>query len=592
VKRPRLLLVLSLAIALPLLSHAPSGADEPEYPATPTLSDLTLLTPVVQDGEDIELAWTGDAGGQELFKVEATYYDFDWGTHSIIDGPGDAPTTGTMRATVDEAWASGRAVPDSIEIFDALGNGRIYSWYSTKVYEDGQFVGYEFNDTQLFQDLAVTIREDVEDTEGPVLTELSLSDQEIEPGDTITLNWAGTDDHTGIWGIDFEFMDASGDYSSGHQDFDWRKPPPSGQIEIEIPVDAPVGIYQIRRVWLTDNACNGRAYWLGGSPQSGIGPMTSTPTCGMAGGGEDHETQVPSSLSIAPLVFAVGMPLPPQVAPDPATDVDANLVNDEWIVDWKSTARPWGQPITEFYVWEYQVQIDDGPYPHAAWENTFLTIPGELEPGVHTVSVRVVNRFGGSAWSEPVTFDSRPSGPVRSLKVSGNVSGAKLTWSPPETNQEIRRYVVDGRPGLRPIAEVYRLGGTRKTHFDAASLEPGRDYTFSVSAIDGDGQESDGIRVMLHGTRTTVHEQDLRPGTSTSVNGRVLSDGEGIADSRVVLQRAPTSDPENFTDTQHTTRTDDAGRYSIQVTPRVGFVYRVLMPGASGLGASWTPKLK
>ena len=44
-----------------------------------------------------------------------------------MDGQGDDPTTGVMRATVDSAWASGPAVPTSFEIFDIAGNGRIYS---------------------------------------------------------------------------------------------------------------------------------------------------------------------------------------------------------------------------------------------------------------------------------------------------------------------------------------------------------------------------------------------------------------------------------------------------------------------------------
>ena len=577
-KRLGLLLVLSSAIALPVLFPSASGADEPEYPATPTLSDITLLTPVVQDGENIELAWTGDTGGQELFKVEATYHDFDWGSHIIIDGEGDAPTTGTMRATVDEEWASGRAVPDSVEIFDELGNGRIYSWYSTKVYADGQFVGYESDDFQLFQNLAVTIRENVEDTEAPVLTELSLSDQEIEPGDTITLNWAGMDDHTGIWGIGYELIDPWDDYSYGEHDFGGQRPPPSGQIEIEIPVNAPVGIYQIHRVWLTDNACNARAYWLG------YEPMTSTPDCGLAGGGDDYETRAPSALSIAPLVFAVGMPLPNQVTPEPVTDLGVRWANNAWTVDWDSTTEPWHTPMTDFFARGYLVQLDDLPYTYEAYDTVF-NLPGPLEPGSHTVSVRVLNRFGFSRWSEPVTFDTRPIGRARSLTVIGNVSGARLSWTPPETDQEIR-YVVN-------VSPQWRLGGTtRKTYFHATALEPGRDYTFAVSAVDPEGQVSKGITAVLQGTRTTVRQQDLQAGRSTILHGRVVADSEGLANVRLVLQRAPEADPASFSATRHVTRTNDVGRYVFELAPRDGFVYRVLMPGSRGLGASWTPTLR
>ena len=258
------------ALLTSLVADRPT-AQAAELPATPTITDLSVVTPVVQDGEEVELAWSGDDGGVELFVVRATFRDFDWGTHEVVDGLGDTPTTGVMRAAVDTSWASGPAVPTKLEIFDLGGDGRVYHADDDRtpenearvtVWQDGQMVDTEYGGLDLFGDVVVNIREELTDTEAPRFESLSTAETTVLPGDALTLSWSGVDDHTGIRGIRVQFRDSDGFVSEVVEEYVDGIPPTNGQILLPVPARATEGIYEVMRVSVFDNACNERYYIL------------------------------------------------------------------------------------------------------------------------------------------------------------------------------------------------------------------------------------------------------------------------------------------------------------------------------------------
>lgn len=598
VTRPWLGAAVALAVLAPLVTSAPAHADV--LPATPTLAEVSVVTPLVTDGEQIELAWSGDDGGAGVFYVKAVFQDFDWGSHELIDGEGDVPTTGVMRGIVDGSWASGPAVPIAFEVFDSAGDGRIY--YSDDprtagdesravVYLDGSPVGTEFDGPDLFTGISVDIRQALTDTEAPRFTSVSMAQGTGLPGGNVTVNWAGADDHTGIRWIRVQLRASDGTFSQLLEEFTEGPPPSSGQISIPVPDGAVEGIYQVTALGISDNACNERIYSLGGPD---FEAMSGTADCSL--GGVDPDARVPDDVSIAGLVFGVIMLLPPLEAPEAPTGLTVMRSNGQWAIEWTSSSALTSDGSLMFYDWLYQVEVD-GDIVAYPWPDTGTTINDSLvSPGWHTVRVRAVNRFGPGGWSLPLTFSTQPSGPVEDLTATGRLWGGRVDWTPPTTGESADHYVVTRRPGNRTLDQMPGPStsalGLTATRYSARDLVPGRSYTFAVFAIDAQGQESAGTVAHLTGTRTKVRATELRPRHKVELRGRVVdANGSGVPRVPVLIQKASTTDLASFSTTHRTATTTADGHYRITVTPRRGFAYRVATSGAPTYAPSWSAAL-
>ena len=190
------------------------------------------------------------------------------------------------------------------------------------------------------------------------------------------------------------------------------------------------------------------------------------------------------------------MARPPMEVPVAPTDVTVAASSRLWTVSWKSTSAWNNQDTLQFYDWLYQVELD-GDIVGYSWPETEYVLDGDwVSPGEHTLRIRAVNRFGPGAWSSPATFSTEPSGPVTDLVAAGRFWGARLTWTAPTTTEAAASYVVTRRFGIRNPDEMpgadSGVGLTTPTsQFEALDLEPGRNYTFAVFAVDDQGQVSD-----------------------------------------------------------------------------------------------------
>ncbi len=589
-----------IAVALTALTVAPP-AQATEPPTTPTISDLSVVAPVVQDGDDVELAWSGDNGGVELFVVRATFRDFDWGTHEVVDGVGDTPTTGVMRAAVDPSWASGPAVPTKVEIIDIGGDGRVYHADDERtpenearvtVWRDGQLIDTEYGGPDLFGNVVINIREELTDTEAPQFDSLSTSQTTALPGDFLTLNWSGSDDHTGIRGIRVQFSDSDGELSEVEKEYVYGIPPTSGQILLPVPTNASEGIYEVMRISVFDNACNERFYVLSGPDAQ---PMSTTGDCGL--GTFDRETLMPDELSIAPLAVGVVMARPPMEVPLAPTGVTGSCSVDRCQVTWQSTHSWTGTDKLHFYDWLYQVELD-GEVVSYPWPETEVELYNdEVPPGEHVVRVRAVNRSGVSAWSDDAVFTTYGPGTVLTPTAMGRLWGARVTWSTPSEGDAIMRYLLVRRTGIRTVDEMPQPNSsdpeTTSTSFADLAVATSRSYTYAVYAVDWDGQVSEQAAItQLVGTRTRVRDALLNPGRVHKLRGKVTDlAGEGVPAARVVIQRAPATSPSDFSTKVASTTTGPDGTYRLALTPRRDFVYRVATPGTIGFGPSWSDTL-
>lgn len=579
-----------------------STAYAAESPATPTIDGLSVVSPVVQDGEEVELAWSGNDGGVELYVVRSTFRDFDWGTHEVVDGLGDTPTSGVMRAAVDSSWASGPAVPIKLEIFDVGGDGRVYYADDARtpenearvtVWQDGQIVDTEYGGPDLFGDVVVNIREELTDTEAPQFDSLSTPQTTVLPDAAMTVTWSGTDDHTGIRGVRVQFRDSDGFISEVIEEYVDGIPPTTGQILLPVPARAPEGIFEVTQVSVFDNACNERYYRLSAPDAQ---PVSATGDCGH--GTFDPETVAPDELSIAPLAVGVVIARPPMEVPDAPTDVTGSCTAVECSVSWHST-HPWsGTDSLQFYDWIYQVELDGDVVSYPWPETEAVLSDSELSPGEHTVRVRAVNRFGPSVWSDDAVFDTYGPGPVLTSMSVGHLWGARVTWSAPTEGDTTVHYLLVRRTGIRTIDEMPQPTSSdaqiTSTSFDDTAVATSRNYTYAVYAVDWDGQVSEqGAITYLVGTRTRVGAAAIRPGQAETVRGRVVDRaGSGVPAARVLIQRAPASDPFSFTTKAVvSTTTGVDGTYRMELTPRRDFVYRVATPGDVGFGPSWSDTL-
>ena len=476
----------------------PAVADEVETPPTPTVESLTLATPLVSDGEHLSIDWIANDGGYDISAVELTYRDFDWNVHTLTDG-GEGPLTGTLSTLIDSSWASGKAWPLTLEIVDSQGVSRVYratsrrtpmTDVSVNVYADDVHVGWDSPlDGDFFNDIAPIIREDLADVEPPRITSAAIQDQEVEPGDTVVIDWTGADDHEGIWWIGADVNAPNGQQLTAEHpyvEYLYGFPPTEGALEIPIPSDAEPGIYQVSLLQVGDGACNARHYAIRGeaAPSSAVAPS--------CGGFPDYDDFTEDELSIAPLVFTVGAPLPAMDVPSPPEDARVRWDDGEWTLRWSSSTAYVDGDEGYFIDWLYLADINGSR--RGVWPETFMVIPDQyLIDGVNRVRLQSLNRFGrsGSVW---LTFDPEPSRPV--LRLTSRLRSDRqvaIQWDPPTSGDAVRRYMVVSRSGDRPVCDpdpaVWKVASVVRSRFIAG--KGARDRTFGILARDAEGQFSE-----------------------------------------------------------------------------------------------------
>ena len=555
-------------LAAPMSSTATAAT----VSATPTITALTLLTPHVDSGDQVRVAWTGDDGGQSLFAVEIVYADANAVTHRVVDGVGGSPTTGTMSPAGTESWSTGFAWPTKVSIYDSLGNGREYRAGSpTKVYAGGVAAGYEAETPGLFDNLGLAVGNAAPDTTPPVLNGLSVKQTRYEPGDTVSFLWSGSDQGGAITQVQLDGTRADGEpfaLSADYAAVVW-----SGAVSLQIPADWPSGVYGLRSVSVFDGACNERNYhWARDVPS-----LTSTGFCGDAPrfGGATSQRDVSS------LVFGVGAELPSPSSPtapsDLAVQVDAAGVTT---VSWHSQTR-YQPAFLTFPDLGYDIRVDGMSTDLADGEATSTELSG-LDPATsHTVDVRAYNRFGAGSWSQPLTFGVTAPGRVVAARVSGSFTTARLTWSPPIDGDLPDHYVVTDSVGST-ILQTTGLAAT------VGGIEPGIDYLYVIRSVDAEGQVSLPVRVRLRGTRIDTRVGTLVAGGRDILAGTVFRAASGLPLAHVTirLQRASTVDPTAFVGTARTTTTDRDGAFALDFRPQPGSLYRAVLVRTEGFTRS------
>lgn len=107
----------------------------------------------------------------------------------------------------------------------------------------------------------IEITSDTSDTEGPVITEFTISDEEFSPGDTMQID-VEVSDQTGISRIYFRFenQDGGGAVFDAYRDFSPATSSGTHTIEYQWPDDTPGGTYEATWIYAEDSIGN-KADW-------------------------------------------------------------------------------------------------------------------------------------------------------------------------------------------------------------------------------------------------------------------------------------------------------------------------------------------
>ncbi len=147
-----------------------------------------------------------------------------------------------------------------------------------------------------------------------------------------------------------------------------------------------------------------------------------------------------------------------------------------WVVGYRQGSGDW------------QTQTVEG-----GGDTTTATVTG-LAAAEHTFRVKARNGNGDSGWSQtatavPTAATTRPARPAN-LKATAGVSSVTLTWDDPRDANITKWYLWYK---TSPVRTVYRnptpvSGGVGKLTTTVTGLEPGRSYTFRLSAENAVGQ--------------------------------------------------------------------------------------------------------
>lgn len=208
---------------------------------------------------------------------------------------------------------------------------------------------------------------------------------------------------------------------------------------------------------------------------SGLYTETFTNTAFLDGPGTDLEASAEVTITCT------------QTAPVAPDNVAATAGNAQATVTWTAPTDDGGAPITG-----YTVTGDPGGSCSVAGTVTACTITGLTNGTEYTFTVVATNVAGDSplsAASESVTPLGPPSGALQ-LQIEPVALGLIVNWVAPSDNggTPILSYRADANPSCEVTALADEVPGQTAYSCTLGNLDPGREYTVSVTAINAVGE--------------------------------------------------------------------------------------------------------
>ena len=300
------------------------------------------------------------------------------------------------------------------------------------------------------------------DTSVPQVDSFSLaSPTTLTPGDTLSVNYAVSDDSGTVTNLIFGFDDPIGgsqqvrvDNNSGIA--------LSGTINLTIPESWPNGAYTLGYIRLFDAVTNPNSaiYWPDGtiskSPAGATGPTTHT-----------------LDFSTANFTIACAPSAPSGVGARPFGDLAAQ-------VSWAPSSGN-GSPVTSYEV----VASPGGAYVVVSGEQTTAVVGGLMAETSYTFSVVARNTIGDSPPSTSSSAVTAGFVPAAPQFVLADVGGQSITvsWEPtPDNGYPVTGYTITGSNGAGTKTVT---ADTTQTVF--TGLTRGQSYSFTVVATNAVG---------------------------------------------------------------------------------------------------------
>ena len=208
----------------------------------PVIEDFSISDNQFEPGDTMEI----DVEVSDQNRISRLYFRFEnqEGGGAVYDAyrdfdPGVESGTYTIEYQWPENASDGTYEATWIYAEDSIGNRDDYN--------------SDFSQSKK----EIEINSDTSDTEGPEITDFTISSQEFEPGDTMQIDVDVTDE-TGIGRIYFRFENQSGGGAVFDAYRDFSPPVDSGThtIEYQWPEDTPGGTYEATWIYAEDDIGN------------------------------------------------------------------------------------------------------------------------------------------------------------------------------------------------------------------------------------------------------------------------------------------------------------------------------------------------
>ena len=455
------LMILALVASFGVTA-SPASAIDTSVPQVDSfsLASPTTLTP--GDTLSVNYAVSDDSG-----TVTNLIFGFDdpiGGSQQVrVDNNSGIALSGTINLTIPESWPNGAYTLGYIRLFDAVTNpnSAIY-WPDGTISKSPAGATGPTTHTLDFSTANFTITGSSADTSVPQVDSFSLaSPTTLTPGDTLSVNYAVSDDSGTVTNLIFGFDDPIGgsqqvrvDNNSGIA--------LSGTINLTIPESWPNGAYTLGYIRLFDAVTNPNSaiYWPDGtiskSPAGATGPTTHT-----------------LDFSTANFTIACAPSAPSGVGARPFGDLAAQ-------VSWAPSSGN-GSPVTSYEV----VASPGGAYVVVSGEQTTAVVGGLMAETSYTFSVVARNTIGDSPPSTSSSAVTAGFVPAAPQFVLADVGGQSITvsWEPtPDNGYPVTGYTITGSNGAGTKTVT---ADTTQTVF--TGLTRGQSYSFTVVATNAVG---------------------------------------------------------------------------------------------------------
>jgi hypothetical protein len=219
------------------------------------------------------------------------------------------------------------------------------------------------------------------------------------------------------------------------------------------------------------------------------GDVTECTITGLTNGTEYSFTVIATNAQGDSLPSASSNAVTPVSVPAAPTDVSATPGNAEVTVSWTPPTDTGGSPITG-----YTVTGDPGGSCSVAGDVSECTITGLTNGTEYTFTVVATNDEGNSlpSLASASVIPIGPPNGVLQAQVEPTILGLVVSWVAPSDNggTPMLSYRADANPSCEVTALANEVPGQTAYSCTIGNLDPGQDYTVTVTAINAVGEST------------------------------------------------------------------------------------------------------